>query len=205
MLQSFKIDTAHNINSLNDNFIIKNKYKFVTTPEYDHTESELLNLSSNMPTCTRLALEDLKSFEVLEHQFQNRGVTFSNVIIIEPSNPAFAVPEGMKVLMGAPKSGLIEMNFTSPVKFVSGLIRSSRRTILSAYNQNEQLLAQDEMLTSNLLDSNSVFPSHSKLTVNSDSVFPSLSKLTVNVENIYKVVFYAFDAQLIVVDLSFGV
>ena len=190
MLQTFKIDTTHNINSLNDNLMVENKHKFVSTPEYDHTESELLKLSSNMPSCIRLVLENLKSFEVLEHQFQHWGVTFSNVIIIEPSNPAFAVPKGMKVLMGAPKSGLIEMNFTSPVNFVSGLIRSSRRTILSAYNQNEELLAQDEMLTSNLLDS--------------DSIIPYNKKLTVNVENIYKAIFYAFDSQLIVVDLSFG-
>ena len=143
-----------------------------------------------MPSCIRIALENLKSFEVLEHQFQHWGVTFSNVIIIEPSNPAFAVPPGIKVLMGAPKSGLIEMNFTSPVSFVSALIRSSRRTILSAYNQNEELLAKEEMLTSNLLVS--------------DSIIPSNTKLTVNVENIHKVVFYAFDGQLIIVDLSFG-
>ena len=143
-----------------------------------------------MPSCIRIALENLKSFEVLEHQFQHWGVTFSNVIIIEPSNPAFAVPPGIKVLMGAPKSGLIEMNFTSPVSFVSALIRSSRRTILSAYNQNEELLAKEEMLTSNLLVS--------------DSIIPSNTKLTVNVENIHKVVFYAFDGQLIIIDLSFG-
>lgn len=143
-----------------------------------------------MPSCIRIALENLKSFEVLEHQFQHWGVTFSNVIIIEPSNPAFAVPPEIKVLMGAPKSGLIEMNFTSPVSFVSALIRSSRRTILSAYNQNEELLAKEEMLTSNLLVS--------------DSIIPSNTKLTVNVENIHKVVFYAFDGQLIIVDLSFG-
>ena len=190
MLQGFKIDITHNINLLNDNFMLKNKYKFVTTPEYDQTESELLKLSLNMPSCIRIALENLKSFEVLEHQFQHWGVTFSNVIIIEPSNPAFAVPPGIKVLMGAPKSGLIEMNFTSPVSFVSALIRSSRRTILSAYNQNEELLAKEEMLTSNLLVS--------------DSIIPSNTKLTVNVENIHKVVFYAFDGQLIIVDLSFG-
>ena len=45
MLQCFKIDITHNINLLNDNFMLKNKYKFVTTPEYDQTESELLKLS----------------------------------------------------------------------------------------------------------------------------------------------------------------
>ena len=189
MLQSFEIDTTHKINPLTDNFRVKNGYKFVATPEYDQTESELLKLST-MPSCIRLGLEDLKSFEVVDHQFQNWGVTFSNAIAIEPSNPAFAVRPGIKVLMGAPKSGLIEMKFKSPVKFVSGLVTSSRRTILSAYNQNEELLAEDEMPASNLLDS--------------DSIIPPGAELAVNGENIYKVSFYAFDGQLIVIDLSFG-
>ncbi|NES01384.1 MAG: hypothetical protein F6K22_00100 [Okeania sp. SIO2F4] len=188
MVQSFEIDTTHKINPLTDNFRVKNGYEFVATPEYDQTESELLKLST-MPSCIRLGLKDLKSFEVVDHQFQNWGVTFSNAIAIEPSNPAFAVPPGTKVLMGAPKSGLIEMNFTSPVKFVSGLVRSSRRTVLSAYNQNEELLAQDEMSASNLL-----YP---------DSIIRPDAELTVDAENIYKVSFYAFDGQLIVIDLSF--
>ncbi len=189
MLQSFEIDTTHNINPLTNNFRVKNGYKFVATPEYNQTESKLLKLST-MPSCIRLGLEDLKSFEVVDNQFKNWGVSFSNAIAIEPSNPAFAVPPGIKVLMGAPKSGLIEMKFKSPVKFVSGLVTSSRRTVLSAYNQNEELLAEEEMPASNLL-----YP---------DSIIPPNAKLTVNAENIYKVSFYAFEGQLIVIDLSFG-
>ncbi len=189
MLQSLRIETNHKINPLTDNFKVKNRCKFVATPEYDQTESELFKLST-MPSCIRIGLENLKSFEVVDHQFKNWGLTFSNAIAIEPSNPVFAVSPGIKVLMGAPKSGLIEMNFKFPVKFVSGLVTSSRRTVLSAYNQNEELLAQDEMPASNLLESNSVIPPN--------------AQLTVNAQNIHKVTFYAFDGQLIVIDLSFG-
>lgn len=175
------------MNPPTNNFAFKNEEKSLSTPECSQTESELSKLLS-MPSCIHLGLETLKSFEVIEHQFQNWGVTFFNAMIIEPSNPAFAVPQGIKVLMGAPRSGLIEINFTRPANFVSGFIRSSRRTILSAYNQREELLARDEMPTSNLICSDSIITPH--------------VRLTVNAKNIYKVIFYSFDAQLIIVDLN---
>ncbi|MGK7918975.1 MAG: hypothetical protein AB4080_03060 [Trichodesmium sp.] len=189
MLQSFQIDTTQNINPTTNKFTVQNGYEFVATPKYDQAESELFKLST-MPSSIRVGLENLESFEIVDHQFENWGLTFSNAIAIEPSNPAFAVPPGIKVLMGAPKSGLIEINFKYPVKFVSGLVTSSRRTILSAYNQNEELLAEDEMAASNLLNSNSIISPNAQLTVSS--------------QNIYKVTFYAFDGQLIIVDLNFG-
>ena len=189
MVQSFQINRTNKIDTPSNNFSLNNKSTILASPEYDQTESELIK-TSTMPSCIRLGLTDLKSFEVVDHQFRYWGVTFSNALAIEPSNPAFAVPSGIKVLMGAPKSGLIEINFKYPVKFISGLVTSSRRTVLSAYNQNEELLAEDEMPSSNLLDS--------------DAVIPPSAKLTVNTGNIHKVTFYAFDGQLIIIDLSFG-
>ncbi|MDY7008349.1 MAG: hypothetical protein SWX82_31605 [Cyanobacteriota bacterium] len=192
MLKTFSIDTKRNINPLTNNFRVNNfnnGYTFVANPGYENTESESLQLST-MPSCIRLGLENLKSFEVVDHQFKNWGLTFSNAIAIEPSNPVFAVPPGVKVLMGAPKSGLIEIYFKSPVKFVSGVVTSSRRTVLSAYNQNEELLVKEEMSASNLLNPNS-------------TIGPN-AQLTVNAQNIHKVSFYAFDGQLIIVDLNFG-
>lgn len=189
MVQSFQVNKTHKIDPSSDTFKVNNGYTFVASPEYDQTASELIE-TSTMPSCIRLGLTDLKSFEVVDVQFKYWGITFSNAVAIEPSNPAFAVPLGIKVLMGAPKSGLIEISFKYPVKFVSGVVTSSRRTVLSAYNQDEQLLAQDEMSSCNLLDS--------------DSAIAPNAKLTVNAENIHKVSFYAFDGQLIVIDLSFG-
>ena len=191
MLKTVPIDTTQNINPLTNNFRVNNfnSSKLVAIPDYEMTESELLQLSK-MSSCIRLGLENLKSFEVVDHQFKNWGLTFSNAIAIEPSNPAFAVPPGIKVLMGAPKSGLIEIYFKSPVKFVSAVVTSSRRTILSAYNQNEELVAKDEMSASNLFNSNS-------------HISPN-AKLTVKAENIHKVSFYAFEGNLIILDLNFG-
>lgn len=190
MLQSFQVARSHKNHTQSNNLKMNNGYTFIASPEYDQTESELIK-TSTMPSCIRLGLTELKSFEVVDYQFRYWGVTFSNAVAIEPSNPAFAVPPGIKVLMGAPKSGLIEINFKHPVKSVSGLVTSSRRTVLSAYNQDEELLAQDEMSGSNLLDCDSTIPPNAKLTVNTG-------------ENIHKVTFYAFDGQLIVIDLSFG-
>ncbi|MDJ0555189.1 MAG: hypothetical protein QNJ68_12255 [Microcoleaceae cyanobacterium MO_207.B10] len=189
MLQTFQLDRTNKIDTPSNNFSVNNKSTIIAYPEYDQAESELIN-TSTMLSCIRLGLTELKSFELVDNQFKYWGVTFSNAVAIEPSNPAFAVPPGVKVLMGAPKSGLIEINFKYPVKFVSGVVTSSRRTILSAYNQNEELLAEDEMPSSNLL--------------NSDGVIPPSAKLTVNGENIHKVSFYAFDGQLILIDLTFG-
>uniref|UniRef100_A0ACD5GXR6 Uncharacterized protein n=1 Tax=Desertifilum tharense IPPAS B-1220 TaxID=1781255 RepID=A0ACD5GXR6_9CYAN len=34
-------------------------------------------------------LENLKCFEVVAHQFEERGVIFTNAIALQPSNPAF--------------------------------------------------------------------------------------------------------------------
>ncbi|NET17516.1 MAG: hypothetical protein F6K08_34195, partial [Okeania sp. SIO1H6] len=116
MLKTFPIDTTRNINPLSNNFRVNNFNRYtVAIPDDEMTESEFLQLST-MPSCISLDLENLKSFEVVDHQFKNWGLTFSNAIAIEPSNPAFAVPPGVKVLMGAPKSGLIEIHFKSPVK-----------------------------------------------------------------------------------------
>jgi hypothetical protein len=189
MVQSFQIDRTNKVDAPSNSFNMNSRYTVVALPQYDQTEPESID-RSKMPSCIRLGLTDLKSFEVVDHQFRYWGVAFSNALAIEPSNPAFAVPPGIKVLMGAPKSGLIEINFKYPVKFVSGLVTSSRRTVLSAYNRDEEILAQDEMPSSNLLYS--------------DSVISPNAKLTVNGANIYKVTFYAFDGQLIVIDLSFG-
>ena len=177
--------TIENFSPLTDNFSLKNKYKFAGTNEYKQIKSD-----SSVPSYIHLHLDNLKCFEQVDNQFQNWGITFSNAIIIEPSNPAFAVPEGVKVLIGGPKNGRIEMYFRSPAKFVSALTRNSHRTIVSAYNQNEELLAKDEIPTSSLLNSNSM-------------ISPK-TQLTVNAEKIYKVVFYAFDGQFIIIDLSVG-
>lgn len=147
-------------------------------------------LPVNKPTCVRLNMEDLKCFDVVERQFQQWGLTFRNAIALHPSNPAFPPRSGTTVLMGAPKNGLIEISFQYPVRFVSGFVTSSQRTILSAYDQQNQLLARAELTEPNL--------------AGTDSKIPPNTQLSVAVPNIYRITFYAFDGCLTIDDLSFG-
>lgn len=142
------------------------------------------------PRFVRLALQELKCFEVVEHQFRSWGLTFTNVVAIQPSNPAFLTDSGRTILMGAPKSGQIEVSFKYPVRFVSGLVTSSRRTVLSACDADGTQIAQDEMPAPNLVGSSS-------------PIDPS-TELRVKAPNISKITFYAFDGQLVVHDLIFG-
>jgi hypothetical protein len=143
-----------------------------------------------VPARVRLALEELKCFEVVESQFGHWGLTFTNTVAIQPSNPAFATAAGRTVLMGAPKSGLIEVAFAHPVRYVSGFVTSSRRTVLSAWDFEGNQIAQDEMHAPNLANSNS-------------PIAPN-AKMCVTAPNIYRITFYAFDGQLVVDDFSFG-
>ncbi|MDY6806058.1 MAG: hypothetical protein SXA11_19950 [Cyanobacteriota bacterium] len=146
--------------------------------------------NSNAPIPIQISLEELKSFETVDNQFLNVGVKFTNTMAIEPSNPAFGAPKGVKVLMAAPKNGLIEISFTNPVKWVSARVTSSRRTILSAYDRLETQIARAEMSAPNLAGANSSIQPNAPLKVQADAI----SKAT----------FYAFEGQLVIVDLSFG-
>lgn len=168
---------------------LKGKDIVVATPDRSAgAESRMLAVP---PHCVRLALQELKCFEVVEHQFRYWGLTFTNVVAIQPSNPAFLTEAaGRTILMGAPKSGLIEVSFKYPVRFVSGLVTSSRRTVLSACDLDGIQIAQDEMPAPNLVGSNS-------------PIDPS-TELRVKAPNISKITFYAFDGQLVVHDLIFG-
>ena len=161
---------------------------FVATPEPALAGSEF-GWPVTAPACVRLALEDLRCFEVVDYQFEHWGVTFANAVAIQPSNPAFSIRSGVTVLMGAPKSGLIEVTFKHPVCFVSGLVTSSRRTVLSARDRAGNLIAQDELPAPNLAGFNSPIPPN--------------TQLSVTAPNIYQITFYAFDGQLIVDEFSF--
>jgi hypothetical protein len=138
-----EFDTAYRSMDLNG------KKSLVATPERSGAALDVRSRVS-VPAIVRLALEDLKCFEVVEHQFAHWGVTFNNAVAIQPSNPAFITDSGATVLMGAPKSGLIEVSFKYPVRSVSGLVTSSRRTVLSACDIDGNLIVQDEMLRSPL-------------------------------------------------------
>ncbi|GAB1540872.1 hypothetical protein NUACC21_35410 [Scytonema sp. NUACC21] len=155
----------------------------------DQTKPAVKDRVADVPTCIYLNLEDLRCFEVVDNQYEEWGVTFSNCIAIQPSNPAFPTHSGLMVLMGAPKSGLLEATFLRPVHFVSAFVTSSQRLLLSAYDRDGQLLTQTILPGANL--------------ANSDSIVPPNTLLSVSATDIYRVTFCAFDGQFTIDDFSF--
>ncbi len=148
-----------------------------------HSKPSDLNLPTIEPGYVRLALEELNCFETVQKQFAHWGILFQNAIAISPSNPAFGVSADVKVLMGAPKSGLIEITFDRPVKLVKALVTSTRRSVLSAYDHAGEIINQTEMPGANLIGCDSEIAPN----------FP----LSVQGSPISKVSFYAFDGQII--------
>lgn len=148
------------------------------------------NLPFEKPQFVRFYFEGLNRFEVVEQQFSHWGVTFTNAIAIQPSNPHFPPHSGEMVLMGAPKNGFIEITFEHPVRFVAGFVTSSRGTVLSAYDRQGTLLDRAELANANLNNDRSLIPANTELKVQS----PQISRVTFN----------AFEGQLIVDDISFG-
>ena len=148
------------------------------------------SLTVAQPSRVQLDLEDLACFEVVNRQFQQQGVVFENAIVLHPSNPAFPPRSGRNVLMGAPKNGLIEARFVHPMSAVGGFVTSSRRTVLSAYDYNDQLIAEVELAKANLANSHASIPANAELSLTASSI--------------HRVVFYAFGGHLTLDDISFS-
>jgi len=136
-----------------------------------------------------LKLEDLKCFEVVEHQFRPYGITFKNAIALQPSNPAYPAPSGTKVLIAGPRNGWMEVIFSQPISSFYCYVTSSQPTILSAYDQQNRLLLNASTAGSNL--------------ATSDSEIPPNILLGVETANISRIHFYAFDGQLTIADLFY--
>ena len=139
------------------------------------------NATANIPNCVDLNFDELKCFETVERQYENWGVIFHNSLAIQPSNPAFPTNSGLTVLMGSPKSGLLEVSFLKSVNWVSALVTSSQRLVLTAYDRDRKLLAQTVLPGSNL--------------ANSDSSIPPNTLLSITANGIHSVTFSAFDGQ----------
>ncbi|MBD2460368.1 hypothetical protein H6G89_04860 [Oscillatoria sp. FACHB-1407] len=143
-----------------------------------------------LPTCVRLDMEDLESFEVVHDQFKDLGVTFTNAVALTPSNPAYPTRSGNKVLIGAPKSGWLEATFLKPVRFVGGFVTSSRCAVLAAFDHENKPVAQAKSTSANLNVPGSKLPPNVQLSLTG--------------ENIHRIRFYSFDGQMTVDDFSFS-
>lgn len=180
-------------------------YQLDSLPDYDRFESDVTmatvcrdrlvcesDLPFEKPHFVRFHFEGLNCFEVVDRQFSQWGVTLTNAIAIQPSNPYFPPHSGEMVLMGAPKNGSIEITFEHPVRFVSGFVTSSRATVLSAYDRYGNLLCRAELAHANLDDTQSPIPANTELKVHAP------------IPQIHRVTFSAFEGQLVVDDISFG-
>ena len=167
------------------------KHIKVPTAVYERPKQAESNPQSSAanPTCIHLDLDDLKSFEVVNQQFEQLGVTFMNAIALQPSNPAFPPRSGTMVLIGGPKSGWLEASFRYPASFVSCFVTSSRQVVLCAYDSENNTIAQVEMPEANLAGSNS-------------AIAPN-KQLTLEVPNIHRITLYAFDGQFSLDDFQF--
>lgn len=154
-----------------------------------HRFDNIAELTLQRPTCIRLDLEELQCFEVVDRQFQQLGVVFSNAIALHPSNPAFPPRSGMIVLMGSPKNGWVEAIFPTPAHYVSGFVTSSHRTILMAFDGNNQPIASTETTDINSADDATAAPN---------------TQLSLNAPNIHRVLFQAVDGQLTLDDFCFS-
>lgn len=161
----------------------------VDLPREAHDRSLGLMENQPQPDCIRLNLENLKCFEVVDRQFEEWGVIFTNAIALQPSNPAFPPKNGNIVLMGGPRSGWLEATFRVPACSISCYVTSSRRMVLSAYDRDGNLLAQVGIPESNLAGSNSAIAPNTQL------------KLQNN--DIYRITLCAFDGQFSLDDLQF--
>ncbi|BAZ27806.1 hypothetical protein NIES4074_02340 [Cylindrospermum sp. NIES-4074] len=165
-------------------------YNQVIASAFQAPPDEWINTTRlTVPTCVSLNLVELKCFEAVESQYESWGVIFQNSLAIQPSNPAFAAPSGVTVLMGSPKNGLLEASFMRPVNKVSALVTSSQRLVLSAYDSDRQLLTESVLPVANLADS--------------DSTLPPNTLLYVAANNIKSVTFCAFDGQFILDEFRF--
>ena len=136
----------------------------------------------------QLELESLNCFETVEYQFQAWGVIFRNAIAIQPSNPAFVTEPEQIVLMSAPDSGFLEISFQHPIQSIAARVTSSRPTVLSAFNNQNQEIARTQMTTPEATE------------VIASVLSPTV--LEIHQPDIYQVTFCTFDGQLIIDELQ---
>jgi hypothetical protein len=149
-------------------------------------------------TCIRLDMENLECFEAVDRQFADWGVVFANAIALRPSNPSYPAYSGSMVLMSAPKNGYLEVTFLKPISFVSGFITSSRRAVLTAFDEANQAIACTETAGANLAKDEAKDGSSA-----CESRYSPNTQLILSAANIHRITIHAFDGQLTLDDFCF--
>lgn len=148
--------------------------------------------------CVRLDLEDLPCFSPVDRQYEAWGVQFKNAVAISPSNPAYPCHSGSMVMMGAPENGWLEATFVQPVRHVTSFITSSRRTVMRAFNRQNQLVAEMESPDGNL-DNPRPEPGER----GSSGYSPANLKLSVSATEIHRITFHSYHGHLTIDDFCF--
>lgn len=187
---SIQLNEVSDSNIFESDTDLKEPQAVIASPDWDVAEFDS-KLVVRRPSSVCLNLEDLNCFEVVDRQFHHYGITFENAIALQPSNPAYPPPQtGTTVLMGAPKSGWLEVTFLHPVHQFCCHVTSSQRMLLSAYDHQNKLLIRKSLSKANL--------------AGSDSPVPPNASFRIEVPHISRITFYAFDGQLTLSDLSFS-
>lgn len=131
------------------------------------TDSEMVRVC---PQLVHLDFSHLGCYEVVERQFIQWGIEFHNAIALHPSNPSFPVEEEGTVLMGAPRSGLLDATFKKPVCLVSALLTGSRRTVMTAFDASGTIVAKTEIPKANLAHSDAPFPPNQAIHLQADGI-----------------------------------
>ncbi len=138
----------------------------------------------------KLDLRKLKCFEIVDNQFAHLGLTCDNAIAIQASNPAFPPRQGQISLIKQIISRPLELKFEQPISFFNCHVTSSRKAVLSAYDNQGVLISRSEIPQSNLAGSSSQIAAN--------------APLEVKASNISRIAIDAFDGQLTITDLSFA-
>lgn len=113
----------------------------------------------------QIDLSQLGNFEIVQNQYEKQGIQFQNAIALHPSNPAFPPYNSNAIILGGPKSGILDIVFSHPVHTVEASVTSSGVTIMTVFNDKGDVMGTDETLGRNLADEHSPYPPHARLAV----------------------------------------
>ncbi|OKH11880.1 hypothetical protein [[Limnothrix rosea] IAM M-220] len=140
-----------------------------------------------------LPIDSLRSFDVVEEQFSDLGVLFTNTVVLQPSNSLYLPKFGKMVLMGAPQNGLIEVNFTLPVIYFACSLTSSQHATVRAFDDDGKTLCVFETEKSNHENPDSLVSQPT----------PNIP-ISMQAQNIQKITLSSLDGQLVIYNIRFG-
>lgn len=129
------------------------------------TSEHTSNVGAKGALKEKIDFSQLGNFEVVGPQYEQQGIQFQNAIALHPSNPAFPSCNGNAIILGGPKSGTLDIWFSPPVHTVESSVTSSGVTVMTAFDDNGQIIATDETLGRNLDDEHSDHAPHVRLSV----------------------------------------